>query len=102
MVIYNVTIKVEHNSADAWVQWMHNEHIPDLMQTGLFTNALLFKLLDQDESDGLTYAAQYHCNSINEYNKYIDEYAMTMREKGMKAFGGKFVAFRTVMQRVEA
>lgn len=98
MVIYNVTIKVDNEVADAWVEWMKSEHMSDLLGTGLFTDCRLCRLLDQDDTDGRTYAAQYYCNSINEYNTYIAEYAETMREQGNRRFGGKFVAFRTVME----
>lgn len=98
MIIYNVTIKVDNSAADAWVNWMKDEHIPDLLSTGLFIDTRLCKLLEQDDSEGITYVAQYFCDSMEQYNTYIDEYAMAMREKGMKAFGGKFAAFRTVME----
>ncbi len=98
MIIYNVTIKVENEVAAAWVQWMKAEHMADLLNTGLFTDCRLCHLLDQDETDGQTYAAQYFCMSINEYDRYIAEYAEKMREQGNSRFGGKFVAFRTVME----
>jgi len=98
MILYNVTLKVEAAVADEWAAWMKTEHMPDLLNTGLFTESRLCRLLEQDESDGITYAAQYHCNSIEQYNNYIDNFAETMREKAFKAYGGKFVAFRTVME----
>ncbi len=100
MIIYNVTIKVEHDTAAAWVKWMKTEHLADVMSTGLFTSCRLCKLLDQDESDGLTYAAQYFCNDIASYNTYIDKHAESMRNKGNALFGGKFIAFRTVMEEI--
>lgn len=98
MIIYNVTIKVDKDAAGEWVRWMNDEHMPELMQTGLFVDSKLFRLLDMDETDGITYAAQYHCASINEYNKYLSEHASEMRAKGLARFKDKFVAFRTVME----
>ena len=98
MIIYNVTIKVENDAAAAWVAWMKQEHMPDLMSTGLFTDTRLCRLLEQDDSEGPTYAAQYFCNTIDDYNTYIDVHAPAMREKAFQAFGGKFAAFRTVME----
>jgi len=98
MIIYNVTVKVEHESADAWVDWMKNEHMGELLATGLFTDCRLCRILEQDEVDGRTYTAQYFCNSLEEYNTYIDKYSLELREKSFKRFGGKFVAFRTVME----
>jgi hypothetical protein len=101
MILYNVTVKVDESIAAQWVQWMQGEHMPELMQTGLFVDSKLFRLLDIDESDGLTYAAQYFCNSKAEYDKYIDEHAPVMRAKGIERFGDKFIAFRTLMETVE-
>ena len=98
MILYNVTIKVEQDSADEWAAWMAEEHMPDLLKTGLFTNYRLSRLLEQDETDGITFSAQYACRNIQQYNDYISHYAESMREKVMKKFAGKFVAFRSVME----
>ncbi|MGN6477528.1 MAG: DUF4286 family protein [Flavipsychrobacter sp.] len=98
MIIYNVTVKVESDIADEWVNWMKKEHMPDLMATGLFTDSRLCRLLEQDELEGRTYVAQYFCNSIDDYNRYISDHAQGMRDKGFARFGNKFIAFRTIME----
>ncbi len=98
MIIYNVTIKLEAEIASEWVSWMKQEHMQDLMRTGLFTDCRLCRLLEQDESDGVTYIAQYFCDTIDHYNKYISDHAQTMRDKGFSRFGNRFIAFRTVME----
>ena len=58
MIIYNVTVKVDNSIAGAWLDWMKKEHIPDLMRTGLFLDYRLSKLLEQDETEGITYTVQ--------------------------------------------
>jgi hypothetical protein len=98
MIIYNVTVTVENSVADEWVRWMKEEHIPDLMSTGMFVDARLSYLLEQDETEAKTYSAQYFCESMDQYHAYIDQHAPNMREKAFSRFGNKFVAFRTVMQ----
>ena len=98
MIIYNVTVKVDNDVADAWVAWMKSAHMADLMDTGLFIDCRLCWLLEQDETEGVTYAAQYFLEGMDQYNEYIDNHAVIMREKGFKMFGGKFAAFRTVME----
>jgi hypothetical protein len=98
MIIYNVTIKVENQIANEWLEWMKQEHIPELMQTGLFIDARLCKLLEQDETEGITYIAQYFCKDIEAYNSYISDHAGRMRDKSFTRFGNKFIAFRTLMQ----
>lgn len=101
MIIYNVTVKIENEIDGEWVRWMKEEHMPDLQQTGLFADMRLCRLLEQDELEGLTYVAQYFCESVKEYNQYIDNHAQQMREKAFQKFGNRFIAFRTVMEIVD-
>ncbi len=98
MIAYNVTLKLDTSIEEAWIKWMTDIHMPELIDTGLFFDYKLCRLLEQDESEGVTYVAQYFCKDLNAYNTYISEYAQQMREKGFKQFGDKFVAFRTVME----
>jgi hypothetical protein len=98
MIIYNITIKVDRSVADAWVYWMKAEHMPELMNTDLFIDCRLSRLLEQDETDGITFSVQYFCEGIEQYDNYIDQYAEKMRERSNKMFGGKYVAFRTIME----
>ncbi|HEY9176196.1 MAG TPA: DUF4286 family protein [Flavipsychrobacter sp.] len=100
MVLYNVTIKINHEAEQEWLQWMKEEHMPELMATGLFVESRLFRLLDVDESDGITYAAQYYCKNMIDYDNYISEHSAEMRAKGLERFGDKFIAFRTLMELV--
>lgn len=98
MIIYNVTLKVDNSVAEEWVQWMKQEHMPELQNTGLFTGYRLCRLLEQDEAEGVTFSAQYTCDSLEDYNAYISKHAQTMRDKAFSRFGGKFIAFRSVME----
>jgi hypothetical protein len=99
MIIYNVTVKLDPSIEKEWVHWMREEHMPKLFDTGLFDSYQLCKLLDQDETDGITYVAQYNCKTMREYEQYISEYAPQMREDGIRKFGDKFIAFRTLMEK---
>ena len=73
MIIYNVTINIENDVQDTWVTWMKETHIPQVMATGFFTTFSFNKLLSRQE----------------------DETGTTKR-----LFEGKFVAFRTLMEKV--
>ena|SRR6478609_726693 len=100
MIIYNVTVKVSPARADEWVLWMKEEHMPELMATGLFAESRLSRLLEQDEAEGITFSAQYFCRNISDYRNYIEQYAPLMREKGLKRFGDQMIAFRSVMEEI--
>jgi len=98
MIIYNVTIKVDKSIAEEWMAWLRDEHIPEVTGTGCFTSANILKLLDIDESEGPTFAIQYMAESKALYNRYIELFAGTMRQKSFEKWGDKFIAFRSVMQ----
>ncbi len=98
MIIYNVTIKTEPAITADWINWMHTEHIPVMMETGLFSGYRFCRLLEQDEAEGITFTVQYFCTDMEQYTTYIREHAPAMREQGLRRFGGKFIAFRTVME----
>ncbi len=101
MIIYNVTIKVQANIAAAWLQWMKQTHIPEVIATGCFTHAVTLLLLEVDDEEGPTYAIQYHAESKANYNRYIDKFAGEMRQKVFDKWGNQFIAFRSLMQVVE-
>lgn len=98
MIIYNITIKVEPGIAEQWLIWMKEEHIAEMMNTGLFSDYRMSKLMEQDEADGVTFIVQYHTDSIENYQSYLSEHAPRMRQKGLSKFADKMVAFRTVME----
>ena len=98
MIIYNVTIKVSADIATNWLQWLKDEHIADVINTGCFTHATVLQLLEVDDSEGPTYAVQYFAESKSLYNNYMEKFATQMRQKGFDKWGDKFIAFRSVMQ----
>jgi Domain of unknown function (DUF4286) len=98
MIIYNVTIKVDHSIAENWINWLREEHIPEMINTGCFTKATILQMLDNEEEDGKTFAIQYHAPGISFYNRYIENHADKMRQKSIDKWGQRFIAFRTVME----
>ncbi|MFY8045434.1 MAG: DUF4286 family protein, partial [Chitinophagaceae bacterium] len=36
MFIYNVTVKIDPSIEADWIQWMKEEHIPEVLATGKF------------------------------------------------------------------
>lgn len=94
MYIYNVTINVDNDINDKWLNWMKEKHIPQMLSLGKFTNALMSKVMVNEEN-GITYSVQYTTDSKETLEKYYVEDASTLRKEGIKEFGEKFVAFRT-------
>lgn len=100
MYIYNVTINIQEDIHEEWLNWMKNEHIPEMLNTGKFKKALMSRVLVNEEMGGITYSVQYTTDSQEMLKRYYDEDAAEMRSRS-KAFEGKFVAFRTEMEVVK-
>ena len=100
-IIYNVTIKVEAAIANSWLQWLLNEHIPDVMATGCFSENRVVKLIDVDETEGPTYAIQYSALSKSDYNRYVELHASELRKRSYEKWGDRFIAFRSLMEVVK-
>jgi hypothetical protein len=98
MIVYNVTIKIASAIHTDWLQWLQQVHIPEVIQTGCFTHAVILRLLETDETEGPTYAVQYFAESKGLYNNYIENHAGIMRQKSFDKWGSQFIAFRSVMQ----
>jgi hypothetical protein len=97
MIIYNVTVNIEDDVHDVWLEWMKQNHIPDVLATGKFTDARICKLL-VDEQQGTTYTVQYTCDSMDDYNDYQSNHAPRLQKEHVNKFEGKFVAFRSIMK----
>ena len=97
MIIYNVTINVQEDIHDRWLNWMQEEHIPDMLNTKKFTKALMTKVMVEEPMGGITYSVQYTADNKEMLEKYYEENASELRAKS-KAFEGKFVAFRTELE----
>jgi len=100
MHIYNVTINIEEQIHQKWVQWMKSEHIPAMLATGKFSAALMTRVLIEEEMGGATYSVQYRTDSKETLQKYYADDAPTLRAHG-KEFEGKFVAFRTELEIID-
>lgn len=99
MIIYNVTLNVDTDVHEEWVHWMKTEHIPAVMATGLFLDHRFCRVLADDEG-GVTYAVQYTCADMAAYERYRDHHAPALQAETQKHYGGKFAAFRTLLETV--
>jgi hypothetical protein len=101
MVIYNVTMKVDWEIVEAWLQWMQQTYIPEVVGTGCFERHQFVRLLEVDDAEGPTYAAQYYSMNVTNYNTYVELYAASLSKLLSDRWGEKCLAFGTLMQVIE-
>jgi len=100
MVVYNVTVSIDENVANDWLDWMRATHIPDVMETGHFKESRLCRV-HGEEDGGVTYAITYVAFSEEELNKYQENHAPRLQAEHTKKFAGKFAAFRTLLSVID-
>jgi hypothetical protein len=98
MLIYNITVQVERSIADALLSWLQQEHIPEVLQTGCFVKHQVVKLVDAAETESVTYAIQYYTENETELNRYLNDHASVLRQRGFDKWGNRYIAFRTIME----
>lgn len=99
MIIYNVTVNIDEDVHEEWLDWMKSEHIPKVLKCGLFEGNKILKVLADDE--GHTYSIQYECTSLEKLEKYLEHHAPDLQKEHLNRYKEKFVAFRTVLEEVE-
>jgi len=101
MILYNVTINIDDESHDEWLEWMLNVHIPKVLDTGLFRSWKMFRVITRfDEETGTTYSVQYMLDNLDKYDMYRTLYAPTLQQETFDKYGERFTAFRTLLEEV--
>lgn len=98
MILYNVTVKIDEAVHEEWLEWMKTVHVPDVMNTGMFVENKLCRLLSVDEADGISYAIQYLAPDQAHFDRYQQDFAPSLQREHKERYKDKFVAFRTLME----
>ncbi len=99
MILYNVTINVDDEIHDEWLDWMKTVHVPDVLSTGCFLEGRIFRI-KVEEQQGRSYSFQYRANTMEDYDRYRVNFAPAKQKDVMDKYAGKFVAFRTLLEEV--
>jgi hypothetical protein len=100
MILYNVTVSIDPMIEEAWVSYMREIHIPEVMETSCFIDARFCRVHGEEEG-GVTYATTYLCPSQEVMDKYINTFSAKLRDDFNAKWDGKFASFRTFLTVVE-
>ena len=102
MIIYNVKVRIDDDVHDDWLRWMKEVHIPDVMKTGMFTDHKICRVLSDDPAHklcaGQSYSIQYICKNMDDYNRYMEDFAPGLQQEHSKRYKGKFEASRILLE----
>jgi hypothetical protein len=100
MILYSVTVNIDRQVEQDWLQWMKAVHIPEVMDTGLPMSYKLLRLLTEIENEGTTYSCQYYFQTMEDYFTYDKLHSPALQQKHHFRFQNKYVAFRTLLEEV--
>ncbi len=101
MIFYNVTCNVGRSIADEWIIWMKEEHLPEVMATGMFISHTFCQLLTEAaDNEGLNFTIQYKLNTMSHLDQYNLEFGPSLKQKTLDRWGEQVLAFRSVMEEV--
>ena len=100
MVLYNVTVGIDTALEEEWLVWMKQKHIPDVMKTGQFDHFKIFKVLNQEQEDTVSYSIQYFAKTIDDVVIYLNDFAPSLSEEHRVKFKDRHVAFMTLLEEV--
>lgn len=101
MYIYNVTININEAVHDNWLFWMKEKHIPDMLNTGKFSEAKMSRVMIEEDMGGITYSVQYTTPNRETLDRYYNEDAERLRQESLNLFKDQFVAFRTELEVIQ-
>ena len=96
--IYNVTVVVNPVIEERWIAWMKEEHIPQVMETGMFHSFVFTQVFPEQEQDHPSYSIQYRSSDLESIKLYMQLYAPDLQAKSAKAWGEHALAFRTILE----
>lgn len=98
MFIYNITIKVDWQIHEEWLQWLLNNYIPSIMATNCFEKYQVTRLHDTDETEGLTYAIQFYATSKSQCNRYSQLHAASIMQNAFEKWKEQMLSFSSLME----
>lgn len=99
-LIYEVSVAVDADAADAYRAWL-DDHIPDVLDAGGFDDATVYAVTDAPADGRRHLVVQYAVPSRAALDAYLAGPAASLRADAERHFGGRFEARRRVLARDE-
>jgi hypothetical protein len=96
MFLYNVTVSLDPQVEQEWLQYMKEKHIQDVLATNCFIECKLSRVHGEEEQ-GVTYSVMYLLPSEQKFQEYQSNFARELQKDHVARFNGKFAAFRTTL-----
>ncbi|MBM3178069.1 MAG: DUF4286 family protein [Bacteroidetes bacterium] len=100
MLLYNITVAIDVEVEQRWVQWMKGDLIPLMVGAGLLSDSRLYKVVTHDDPHTSSYCIQYFFESSENLNRYVSEYAPVFIQQLQSNFPNQHAVFQTLLEEV--
>ena len=94
MILYSLTVTIELEFVDKWIEYMKSKHIQDVLNTECFTSAQFF---EAESTLGNVFRVNYYVKSKELLDRYFSDFAPALRKDHDDLFGEHVSAQRTLL-----
>lgn len=98
MILYNITFTVSRDIKDAFLQFLKEEHFPDIYSFDLVQSHRLYELLGHEDPDSVTICLQYFLPDMGTYEQYMGLLDYAFKKQLTRQFGEKVLYFDTILK----
>jgi hypothetical protein len=99
--LYVVSLEVAAETEAAWLQWMRERHIPEVLREPDFLRCRLWKDTARAQDGWVRYVAQYELTGPEAVERYLQgEAVKRLRAEGVARFGAAMRATRATLTEV--
>jgi len=94
MYLFSITINVEEEITENWMEWLRTELKVVLQNKSLVQDFRVLKILSEELGNGNSYSFQFHLPKEESIPEFIDFYDNNIGIQMLRKYKGKFVEFR--------
>jgi hypothetical protein len=100
MLLYNVTFHVALEVVEPFRNYLEKKHLPEIQESKAIIDYKLLRLLQQDETEAVTFALQYFLHDAGTYHHHISVMDVSLKTDLSERFGENVLYFCTLMETI--
>ena len=84
---YEVNMEVDSSIAEEWVEYMRSEHIPEVMQTGVFSSCQFLRIIEPAKEGFECFRITYEAKNLSAIQEYRSEMSPELQRKHNERYG---------------
>jgi len=97
MILYNITVIVDHDIEVEFKEWAHRIFLPELAKSEIFKSQSLLKVLDSP-NEGETYSLQMIASDADDIKSFQESHLSLLHDKTQDVWANKIYLFESRMQ----